>query len=282
MSALGNHPVLTIARHGPGGARRISQTKPDVKALGAKPEFEIIDQSRLAAEQMRAAGDVHEQAVTALRLGGGIQRHERGVALAPAGDLSQKRVVARLTGGMAIQIRHQRAGVAQALVQPHAPGAGALVQCDNADGVLERSGDDDRRRVRMCVQNPVGDPGLAPSGPVDRVCRQRRQGDRENALAGWRRRCACVLGLKRHDQNFCLWGSRLKAIGRSVRRGCVPASGTAALPPRHVQACRPPRTFQCSPASVSLPHWPPPRRSGAGSAQGRRSGARATSNAVSR
>jgi hypothetical protein len=88
MRALGNDPRLAIARHGPGGARRVGETDPDMKALRVQPCLQIGDQRFFTAEQMGAAGDIHEQAVIALGTGVRAERDKRRVALAPAGDRS--------------------------------------------------------------------------------------------------------------------------------------------------------------------------------------------------
>ena len=70
---------------------------PAIAALTAKPcrgqrAAHHLHQRGLAAEQMGAAGNVEKQAMR------GIQRHQRGEAVAPVGDIVQRLGVGGLIG----------------------------------------------------------------------------------------------------------------------------------------------------------------------------------------
>ena len=71
---------LAIARDAPGAADRVGNRDAGVKPLMREPRDQIAGQRRFAAEQMRAAGDVEQQAVRR------IEADQRRVAVAPVGD----------------------------------------------------------------------------------------------------------------------------------------------------------------------------------------------------
>ena len=80
VSPRGTMPVFAIARDAPGAADRVGDRDARAKTLMREPRDQIAGQRRLAAEQMRAAGDVEQQAVRR------IEADQRRVAVAPVGD----------------------------------------------------------------------------------------------------------------------------------------------------------------------------------------------------
>ena len=93
------------------------------KPEGAQAPLEIGQQLRLAAEQMRAARDVEEQAVGAAGLV--PRRHDRRVAQAPQRQLAQGGGVGGGIGIARLQVEHLGAGVGEQLAvargRPAAP-----------------------------------------------------------------------------------------------------------------------------------------------------------------
>jgi hypothetical protein len=90
-----------------------------MKALGQEPGLEVGDEGCLAAHEMGAAGDVHEQAMVTsnarLRLRVRTEPDQRSVAFAPACDAKQHGMIRAGIGPMAVEIGDQRAGVAERL-----------------------------------------------------------------------------------------------------------------------------------------------------------------------
>ena len=83
-----DHAVrLAMVGERPGRSRRVGDCQPRAKVETAQAAGEIGQQSRLAAEQMRATRDIQEQAVGAvLRV---PRRHQGRVAQAPEGESPQ-------------------------------------------------------------------------------------------------------------------------------------------------------------------------------------------------
>ena len=78
-------------RQRPGGARIAGDAGGDGEPLRGKPRATVLDQRRLAAEQMRDAGNVEHQPVAP------IERGERGEARAPVAEaLEEPRLFRRL------------------------------------------------------------------------------------------------------------------------------------------------------------------------------------------
>ena len=82
-----------IARHRPCAAHGVGDRGARLETLGVKPRHEVAAQRLLAAEQMRAAGDVEQQPVRR------IEADQRRVAVAPVGD--RDRAGARSASGSA-------------------------------------------------------------------------------------------------------------------------------------------------------------------------------------
>ena len=74
-------------RRRPGGARRGGKPGADIKALMEEARQDVVEHGAFAAEKMGAAGDVEKQAV------GPVQRHQRGVAVAPVGEAFEQAAV---------------------------------------------------------------------------------------------------------------------------------------------------------------------------------------------
>ena len=72
--------MLAITRHTPGAADRVCNRDPDAQTLLREPRDQIAGERRFAAEQMRATGDVEQQAIRR------IEADQRRIAVAPIGD----------------------------------------------------------------------------------------------------------------------------------------------------------------------------------------------------
>ena len=90
----------------------------------------------LAAEQMRAAGDVEKQAVR------GIERHQRGEAVAPIGDGVQRVGVGGFIGIIHLHLGADGAGIGERQADIEAKTRGRVVERKDLQRVV-LPGDDD-------------------------------------------------------------------------------------------------------------------------------------------
>ena len=130
-------------------------------ARAAKPSAvmrvdQIARQRRLAAEQMRAAGDVEHQAVRR------IEPDQRRVAVAPVGDRFEQLRVGRRIFLHDHEIGMHGARLRQCL-PPQAESFGCRIECDHLFGIAALAGDHQRARIRRPLpRDTVGRKLLQP------------------------------------------------------------------------------------------------------------------------
>ena len=90
---------------------------------------------------MRAARDVEQDAVRR------IDRDERGVALAPVGDVVEELAVACRVLGDDGKIRITRAGFGERQARPQPQGFRPRIDRDQVLGIAALAGDDERARI---------------------------------------------------------------------------------------------------------------------------------------
>ncbi len=156
---------LAIARDAPGAADRVGDRDAGAQALLREPRDQIARERRFAAEQMRAAGDVEEQAVRR------IEADQRRVAVAPVGDIFEQAPVGLRIGLHHRQLRIPGAGVGQPHADLEAEPCRAVGQSGDALRTLDRRDDDEGL-------NPLGRAALDPVG------REPAQPHRQIAPAG--------------------------------------------------------------------------------------------------
>ena len=140
--ADGSDALAGIARQRPGGARRVGEAEREREPLGREARLDLLRQRRLAAEEMRDAGNVEHQPIAP------IERDERREAGAPIGEaLEQPRLRLRVgldrdKGGMA------RARVGERQAGGEAEPRGVRVDADEPACLSDRR-DDRQRRGRV-------------------------------------------------------------------------------------------------------------------------------------
>ena len=140
------------------------------KALPRQRIAHHLHQLGLAAEQMRAAGDVEEQAVW------GIQRHQRRETVAPVGDGVQRLGIGGLIGVEHLHVRTDRARVGQRQADLKAEMSRGIIQRGNLQRVVLLCDDN-----AWLVASRRG--AVAPKLALDAVGRQARQPQAEDAPA---------------------------------------------------------------------------------------------------
>ncbi len=90
--ALADNAAMGMASQGSCADGRAGNRAADGKALRGQRRAQKMHQCGLAAEQMRATGDVEKQAMRR------IERHQRREAVAPVGDVIQQFGVGGLIG----------------------------------------------------------------------------------------------------------------------------------------------------------------------------------------
>ena len=94
------------------GIRRGGECRPGGQPQPRQPGDKVIDQRRLAAEQMRAAGDIEHQPMRRHR------HHHRGVAIAAIGEPFEQRRI----GGRIMRLRQQLGHPRPGIGEPHPRG----------------------------------------------------------------------------------------------------------------------------------------------------------------
>ena len=135
-------------RHRPGRPGRVGDATPCLQALQPEAGFDIFQQRGFAAEKMRAAGDVEQQAILP------VEGDERRIAVAPCGGGRQQRGVGLRVMFVAFQRWHQRPRIAQRLAVKETVPRAVGFMGDDADRILLPCRDDNGRRVRTPVRKP--------------------------------------------------------------------------------------------------------------------------------
>ena len=101
---------------------------------------------------MGAAGNIEKQAMR------GIQRHQRGEAVAPGGDIAQRFGVGNLIGIEHFQLRTDRAGIGERQADRKTKMGGGIIQRGNLQRIVLPGDDDAGKTLR--ARRPVGDAQL--------------------------------------------------------------------------------------------------------------------------
>ena len=193
---LGEHAQLrAIARHRPCTAHGVGHRRARLKALGVEPRHDVAAQRLLAAEQMRAAGDVEEEPV------GRIETDQRGVAVAPVGNRDQHAPVGIGIGVGDGDLRIHRARVGERHAGLEAKPVRRVVHAGEPQRALHRL-DNDERVITRRGRTAAADQAIRHQPP---------QPYREIALAGGRRRH----GDPNATMKRPLWPRRLRFSDRS-------------------------------------------------------------------
>jgi hypothetical protein len=123
-------PGAAMMCHGPGCAGGAGDGEARGEAEGGEAALEISEQRRLAAEKMGRAGDVDEEAVSAVRLA--PRGHDGRVAQGPQGEPAQGHSIGGRVGFVRLQIEHLGAGVGDEVSHAEAALPGGAVECDDA------------------------------------------------------------------------------------------------------------------------------------------------------
>ena len=152
LLAVGNDFSRNMPRQGAGADRGPRDISADGKTPPGQRAAHGLQQRRLAAEQMGAAGDVEEQPVRR------IERHQRREAIAPVGDIVQRLAVGGLVGIEHRQFRADGAGIGQRQADRKARMRGQVIEGINLQRVV-LFGDDNAgsvtRRVAALYELPL-------------------------------------------------------------------------------------------------------------------------------
>ena len=171
------------------------------KAEARHPRQQVVAQPLLAAEKMRAAADVEQDAVG--RIGG----HERRVALAPVGDGVEETRVGRLVLGHGCERGIHGAGLRQR-------------ETGDDAAPLRRGIDRDQEvEVAALAEDGEGRSGLTRL-PRDAVGRQPLQPQAQNPLRARTAapHCSTPRSRLRDDHDGCVRAARRSAAGRCRSR----------------------------------------------------------------
>ena len=171
---------IAEARHRPGAADAVGNAKPRIQPLPPQPPRHVLQQRFLAAEQMRAAGDIKQQAVRR------IEADERRVAVAPFGDRFQQRAIGRQASAL-------RTSMPGCIARTSASGNPAM-QAKPRGRVVERADaqrgfdgfDDDQRRVTRQIAAALDPVGREPPQPHREIAPRRHAHDGSRRLASGR------------------------------------------------------------------------------------------------
>ena len=132
--------ILAITRHRPRTADRIGDRDARLIALRRKPSQEIACEHRLAAEQMRAAGDVQQQPIRR------IEPDQRRVAVAPVGDRFEQLPIRMLVRIRDRDLRVHRTRIGERHAHLEAERGRGVVHGGEPQRALDGAGDDQRFR----------------------------------------------------------------------------------------------------------------------------------------
>ncbi len=172
-TAAASPPQATIRPCACRVSARAATAVPATAALTTNPWRDSASQTFaimacFATEQVRAAGDVEEQAVDA------VQRHQRREAVAPVGDGVERLCVGHRIGVDHLERRQHRARGRKRHLDVKASNRRRIVQRRELKRVVDLRGDHQRRIVRRC-----GDALLLQAAVA--VGRQARQPHAEDA-----------------------------------------------------------------------------------------------------
>ena len=139
--AVHDDAAMDMTIHRPRADRGAGNRSADGKALPRQRAAHHLHQRGLAAEQMRAAGDIEEQAMR------GIQRHQRREAVAPVGDGVQRLRIGGFIGVEYLYVRTDRAGIGQRQADLKAETGRGIIQRVNLQRVVLFRDDDARLSV---------------------------------------------------------------------------------------------------------------------------------------
>ena len=152
---------LAIARDAPGAADRVGDRDAGAQTLLREPRDQIAGERRLAAEQMRAAGDVEQQAIRR------IEADQRRIAVAPVGDGFEQTPVGLRIGVHDRQLRIHGAGVGEPHADLEAEPRRAVVQGGDALRALDRRDDDEGSQPARTSGARSGRSRAAAATPTD-------------------------------------------------------------------------------------------------------------------
>ncbi len=191
---------LAETRRGPSRADGRGDCGARGKAEARHPCEQIVAQPLLAAEEMRAAADVEQDAV------GRIDRDERRVALAPVGDGVEQARVGRLV------LRHggERGMHGAGLRQRHAGDEAALLRggIDRDQEVEVAALAEDSERRRSLTRSPRDAVGRKPLQPQAEYALRTRSAAPH---------CSTPRSRLRDDHGGCAPDARRSAAGRCLR-----------------------------------------------------------------
>ena len=153
--------LFAIARDAPGAADRVGNRDAGAQALLREPRDQIAGERRFAAEQMRAAGDVEQQAIRR------IEADQRRVAVAPVGDGFEQAPVGLRIGVHDRQRRIHGAGVGEPHADLQAEPRRAIGQRGDALRRLDRRDDDEGSQPARTSGARSGRSRAAAATPTD-------------------------------------------------------------------------------------------------------------------
>ena len=140
---------MDMAGHRPGAHGSAGDGGADGKTLRGQRIAHQPHQRGLAAEQMRAAGDVEKQPMR------GIERHQRRKAIAPFSNGIQRFGVGSFIGIEYLQLRADGAGIGERQADIKAKTRGRVVECKNLQRVVLLGDDNAGMIARVLVVKVV-------------------------------------------------------------------------------------------------------------------------------
>ena len=157
-----------VPRHSPRAPDRSGDRGARLQPARPKPPHEIARERLLAAEQMRAAGDVEQQAVRR------IEPDQRRIAVAPVGDRFEQREIRALVGLHDRDRRMHRARIRERHAGAQAERRRGVVHGREPQRAFDRGGDDQRFIRCEAFRDPVG---RDPPQPHREIAPRRRAHD---------------------------------------------------------------------------------------------------------
>ena len=130
LLAVADDPAMDMTGQRPGADGRAGDGGADHKALRGQDAAHQVHHRRLAAEQMRATGDVEKKTVRR------IERHQRSETVTPLGDGVQRIRVRSLIGIIDLHVRADGAGIGERQVDREAKMRGRIIERGNPQHVV--------------------------------------------------------------------------------------------------------------------------------------------------